>query len=70
MPGNQGLHDLLREFRGNRNHLAVVIDEFGRVAGLVTIEDVLEEIVGEIEDEFDIPKTRATSSHWPIAPTA
>ena len=51
---SKGLNDLLREFRGNRNHLAVVIDEFGRVAGLVTIEDVLEQIVGEIEDEFDI----------------
>lgn len=50
---NKGLNDLLREFRGNRNHLAIVIDEFGRVAGLITIEDVLEEIVGEIEDEFD-----------------
>ncbi|MGB3451645.1 MAG: CBS domain-containing protein [Giesbergeria sp.] len=56
VPETKGLHDLLREFRGNRNHLAVVIDEFGRVAGLVTIEDVLEEIVGEIEDEFDIPE--------------
>ncbi|WP_280188428.1 HlyC/CorC family transporter [Delftia sp. PS-11] len=54
VPESKGLNDLLREFRGNRNHLAVVIDEFGRVAGLVTIEDVLEEIVGEIEDEFDI----------------
>ncbi len=54
VPESKGLHDLLREFRGNRNHLAIVIDEFGRVAGLVTIEDVLEEIVGEIEDEFDI----------------
>jgi magnesium and cobalt transporter len=53
IPESKGLNDLLREFRGNRNHLAVVIDEFGRVAGLVTIEDVLEEIVGEIEDEFD-----------------
>jgi magnesium and cobalt transporter len=54
IPESKGLNDLLREFRGNRNHLAIVIDEFGRVAGLVTIEDVLEQIVGEIEDEFDI----------------
>lgn len=54
VPESKGLNDLLREFRGNRNHLAIVIDEFGRVAGLVTIEDVLEQIVGEIEDEFDI----------------
>ena len=53
IPESKGLNDLLREFRGNRNHLAIVIDEFGRVAGLITIEDVLEEIVGEIEDEFD-----------------
>ncbi len=53
VPESKGLNDLLREFRGNRNHLALVIDEFGRVAGLITIEDVLEEIVGEIEDEFD-----------------
>ncbi len=56
VPESKGLNDLLREFRANRNHLAVVIDEFGRVAGLVTIEDVLEQIVGEIEDEFDIPE--------------
>ncbi len=54
VPESKGLNDLLREFRGNRNHLAIVIDEFGRVAGLITIEDVLEQIVGEIEDEFDI----------------
>jgi len=53
VPEKKGLNDLLREFRGNRNHLAIVVDEFGRVAGLITIEDVLEEIVGEIEDEFD-----------------
>jgi magnesium and cobalt transporter len=54
VPESKGLNDLLREFRGNRNHLAMVIDEFGRTAGLITIEDVLEQIVGEIEDEFDI----------------
>jgi magnesium and cobalt transporter len=53
VPESKSLIDLLRDFRSNRNHLAIVIDEFGRVAGLVTIEDVLEEIVGEIEDEFD-----------------
>ncbi|MRD49520.1 transporter associated domain-containing protein [Caenimonas koreensis] len=54
VPESKGLNDLLRDFRGNRNHLAITIDEFGRTAGLVTIEDVLEQIVGEIEDEFDI----------------
>ncbi len=56
VPESKGLNDLLRDFRGNRNHLAIVIDEFGRVAGLITIEDVLEQIVGEIEDEFDMPE--------------
>lgn len=56
VPESKDLNALLREFRGNRNHLAVVIDEFGRVAGLITIEDVLEQIVGDIEDEFDIPE--------------
>ena len=54
VPESKGLNDLLRAFRVNRNHLAIVVDEFGRTAGLITIEDVLEEIVGEIEDEFDI----------------
>jgi len=54
VPETKGLNDLLRDFRGYRNHLAIVVDEFGRVAGLITIEDVLEQIVGEIEDEFDI----------------
>jgi magnesium and cobalt transporter len=53
VPESKRLNELLREFRSNRNHLAIVIDEFGNVAGLITIEDVLEEIVGEIEDEFD-----------------
>ncbi len=54
IPESKGLNDLLRQFRDNRNHLAIVIDEYGRTAGLITIEDVLEQIVGEIEDEFDI----------------
>jgi magnesium and cobalt transporter len=53
VPESKPLNDLLRDFRSNRNHLAIVIDEFGTTAGLLTIEDVLEEIVGEIEDEFD-----------------
>ena len=53
VPESKGLNELLREFRSNRSHLAIVIDEFGKTAGLITIEDVLEEIVGEIEDEFD-----------------
>ena len=54
VPESKRLNILLREFRQNRNHMALVIDEYGSVAGLVTIEDVLEEIVGEIEDETDI----------------
>jgi magnesium and cobalt transporter len=53
VPESKNLNELLRDFRSNRNHLAMVIDEFGTTAGLLTIEDVLEEIVGEIEDEFD-----------------
>ena len=53
VPESKRLNELLRDFRSNRNHLAMVIDEFGNTAGLITIEDVLEEIVGEIEDEFD-----------------
>jgi magnesium and cobalt transporter len=56
VPESKRLNVLLREFRENRNHMAIVIDEYGGVAGLVTIEDVLEEIVGEIEDETD-PET-------------
>lgn len=54
IPESKRLNVLLREFRSTRNHMAIVVDEYGGVAGLVTIEDVLEQIVGEIEDEYDI----------------
>ncbi|SPA46459.1 HlyC/CorC family transporter [Cupriavidus taiwanensis] len=54
IPESKRLNILLREFRINRNHIAMVVDEYGGVAGLVTIEDVLEQIVGDIEDEFDL----------------
>lgn len=53
VPESQRVNVLLREFREQRTHMAIVIDEYGGTAGLITIEDVLEEIVGEIEDEFD-----------------
>ena len=53
VPEAKRLNVLLREFRASRNHMAIVIDEYGGVAGLVTIEDVLEQIVGDIEDEYD-----------------
>jgi magnesium and cobalt transporter len=54
IPETKRISELLREFRQNRYHMAIVVDEYGNVAGLVTIEDVLEEIVGDIEDETDI----------------
>jgi len=54
VPESKRLDTLLKEFRINRNHMAIVVDEYGGVSGLVTIEDVLEEIVGEIEDETDV----------------
>jgi magnesium and cobalt transporter len=53
IPESKPLNVLLRDFRANRNHMALVVDEYGGVAGLITIEDVLEQIVGDIEDEYD-----------------
>jgi magnesium and cobalt transporter len=54
IPESKRLNVLLKEFRLNRNHMAIIVDEYGGISGLVTIEDVLEQIVGEIEDEYDI----------------
>jgi len=54
VPESKRLNVLLKEFRRNRNHMAIVVDEYGGVSGLVTIEDVIEQIVGEIDDEFDV----------------
>ena len=53
IPGSKPLNVLLKEFRKNRNHMAIVVDEYGGVAGLITIEGVIEQIVGDIEDEYD-----------------
>lgn len=58
VPENRSILDLLRDFQARKIHMAVVIDEFGSVRGLVTLEDVLEEIVGEIDDEYDKPEKR------------
>ncbi|QDQ26602.1 CBS domain-containing protein [Chitinimonas arctica] len=57
IPESKRLNVLLKEFRANRNHMAIVVDEYGGVAGLVTIEDVVEQIVGDIEDEYDFDDT-------------
>ena len=63
VPQSKRLDILLREFRANRNHMAIVIDEYGHVSGLVTIEDVLEQIVGDIEDEYDIDEDDEIRKH-------
>lgn len=63
VPQSKRLDILLQEFRVNRNHMAIVIDEYGHVAGLITIEDVLEQIVGDIEDEYDVDEEDNIKKH-------
>ena len=63
IPESKRLNVLLKEFRSNRNHIAIVVDEYGGIAGLVTIEDVLEQIVGDIEDEYDFDETEDNIIH-------
>ncbi len=62
IPESKRLNVLLKEFRNSRNHMAIVVDEYGDVAGLITIEDVLEQIVGEIDDEYDTDSDAAERS--------
>ena len=59
VPDTRSADDLLRDMQARRTHIAVVVDEYGGVAGLVTIEDILEEIVGEIADEYDVAERPA-----------
>ena len=71
VPETKRLNVLLRDFRSNRNHIALVVNEYGGVCGMVTIEDVLEQIVGEIEDEYDFDEDedniiRADARHWRV----
>jgi hemolysin (HlyC) family protein len=63
VPESKSLDTLLNDFRQNRNHMAIVVDEYGSVAGFVTIEDVLEQIVGDIADEFDIDEDAFVKQH-------
>jgi magnesium and cobalt transporter len=70
VPESMRLDTLLKEFKGTRNHLAIVIDEYGTVSGMITLEDILEEIVGNIEDEFDIAHTdyveKLSDTHYAV----
>lgn len=71
VPESKRLNVLLREFRSNRNHIALVVDEYGGVCGMVTIEDVLEQIVGDIEDEYDFDEDEdnivpVDGGHWRV----
>ncbi|GGP26055.1 HlyC/CorC family transporter [Silvimonas amylolytica] len=71
IPESKRLNVLLKDFRKNRNHMAIVVDEYGGVAGLVTIEDVMEQIVGDIEDEYDYDESEDNivldrKGHWRV----
>ena len=71
VPESKRLNILLRDFRSNRNHIALVVDEYGGVCGMVTIEDVLEQIVGDIADEYDFDEDedniiRQDDAHWRV----
>ncbi|MDD4912582.1 MAG: transporter associated domain-containing protein [Sideroxydans sp.] len=71
VPESKRLNVLLKDFRSNRNHIALVVDEYGGVSGMVTIEDVLEQIVGDIDDEYDFDEDednilRQDDAHWRI----
>ena len=63
VPESKRLDILLSEFRVNRNHMAIVVDEYGAVSGFVTLEDIIEQIIGDIEDEFDIDEEAYIKSH-------
>ncbi|MGD0471579.1 MAG: transporter associated domain-containing protein, partial [Terriglobales bacterium] len=68
VPETKSLLDLLGEFQQRRRHLAVVVDEFGSTAGVISVEDVLEQLVGELEDEFDVASTQpvVTDANAPL----
>lgn len=63
IPESRPLDSLLSEFRSNKNHMAIVVDEYGEISGLVTIEDIIEQIIGDIEDEFDIDEEAYIKTH-------
>lgn len=63
IPESKRLDSLLAEFRNNRNHMAIVVNEYGEIAGFVTLEDILEQIIGDIEDEFDIDEEAYIKIH-------
>lgn len=63
IPESRPLDNLLNEFRSNKNHMAIVVDEYGEISGFVTIEDIIEQIIGDIEDEFDVDEDAYIKTH-------